>query len=276
MMTAPEGPDRDYVLGTHDEEIERLGLQHRLWRPRALDAWSRAGFAPGQTLIDVGCGPGWAALDLAELVGPKGRVHALDRSRRFLDALETECRRRKLDQLTTHEIDLDDDPLPVTSADGAWGRWIFAFVRHPRDLLARIGAALEPGGALVLHEYFDYRTWRTAPRCAAIEEFVDIVVDSWRAGGGEPDIALDIPRWLEELGFEVRELRPFIDVVSPSSPVWKWPESFIDVGLRRFVELGRLTEERADAMREAIAAASAEPHVRMITPAVLEIVATRR
>ena len=27
--------ERDYVLGTHDDEIYRLGFQHRVWRPRA-------------------------------------------------------------------------------------------------------------------------------------------------------------------------------------------------------------------------------------------------
>ena len=35
-------PAGDYVLGTQDEEIERLGLQHRLWRHRMLDCWRRA------------------------------------------------------------------------------------------------------------------------------------------------------------------------------------------------------------------------------------------
>ena len=80
--------DRDYVLGTHDDEIARLALQHRVWRPRALDAWRRAGFTVGQTLLDIGCGPGHAAVDLAEIVGPSGRIVAMDRSRRFLDALE--------------------------------------------------------------------------------------------------------------------------------------------------------------------------------------------
>lgn len=29
--------DRDYLLGTHDGELERLGLQHRVWRPAVLD-----------------------------------------------------------------------------------------------------------------------------------------------------------------------------------------------------------------------------------------------
>src|SRR5206468_8251332 len=95
--------ERDYILGTHDEELERLGLQHRVWRPRALDAWRRAGITAGQTVLDVGCGPGYAALDLAEIVGPSGRVVALDRSRRFLDALERSRDQRGLVQIETHE-----------------------------------------------------------------------------------------------------------------------------------------------------------------------------
>src|SRR2546428_12890176 len=89
----PEGrtatAERDYVLGTHDDEVARLGLQHRVWRPRALDAWRRAGFTAGQTLLDLGCGPGHATIDLAEIAGPTGRVIAIDRSKRFLDTLET-------------------------------------------------------------------------------------------------------------------------------------------------------------------------------------------
>ena len=52
--------DKDYILGTHDEEILRLGLQHRVWRPKVLDAWKRAGFTVGQTILDFGCVPGYA------------------------------------------------------------------------------------------------------------------------------------------------------------------------------------------------------------------------
>ena len=57
--------DRDYVLGTQDEEIQRLRLQHAVWRPRALEAWRRARFNAGQTIVDIDCGPGYASLDLA-------------------------------------------------------------------------------------------------------------------------------------------------------------------------------------------------------------------
>lgn len=77
--------DRDYLLGTHDAEVARLGLQHRVWRPRMLDAFRRAGITTGQRVIDAGAGPGWASFDLAEIVGPRGRVVALERSGNFLE-----------------------------------------------------------------------------------------------------------------------------------------------------------------------------------------------
>ena len=73
--------DREYVLGTYDEEIERLGLQHRVWRAHMTDCWKRAGLSVGQKVLDVGAGPGYATLDLAQIVGPLGRVAALELSR---------------------------------------------------------------------------------------------------------------------------------------------------------------------------------------------------
>lgn len=272
-MTARE---RDYVLGTHDDEIERLGLQHRVWRPRVLDAWRRAGFTIGQTLIDVGCGPGHATIDLAEIVGPSGRVLAIERSRRFLDALEATRRRRGLDNIEALELDLDEADQSMQGADGAWCRWVLCFVKKPHAVLERIANALRPGGTMVLHEYFDYSTWRLAPRSPEIEEFVTAVMQSWRAQGGEPDIALELPRWLAALGFEIKSLQPIIEVVPASSFVWQWPKSFVEVGLKRLVELKHLTADRAAIISRALNACETRPHTLMITPAVLEIIAQRR
>jgi SAM-dependent methyltransferase len=269
--------ERDYVLGTHDDEIERLGLQHRVWRPRALDAWRRAGFTAGQTIVDVGCGPGYATLDLAEIVGASGKIVAVDRSRRFLDALDRVSRARGLDsRIEAHELDLADSPLPARSADAAWARWILAFVREPRALLTRISKILRPGGVFVAHEYFDYSTWRLSPRSPELEELVSIVIESWRAEGGEPDIGLDLPRWLEELGFEVRSLKTIVDAVHPSSFVWRWPSAFVEVGLARLVSLGRLTAGRSREIQAAFVAREREPSTLMITPGVLEVIAAKK
>lgn len=266
-------PERDYVLGTHDEEIARLALQHRVWRPRVLEAWQRAGFARGQTILDLGCGPGHATLDLANLVGPTGRVRAFDRSHRFLEALGESARSRDVAHVEMVEGDLDDVDLGEAGADGVWCRWVAAFVVRPRDLVTRIHRALRPGGVFVSHEYFDYGTWRLAPPCDELDEFVQVVMGSWRDAGGEPNIGLELPGWLEAAGFEIAALRPLVDVIDPSSPIWPWPRAFIRSGLRRLVDLGQFDRPRADAIWRTFEHRERMPHTRMITPAVLEIVA---
>jgi SAM-dependent methyltransferase len=268
--------EKEYVLGTHDAEVERLGLQHRVWLPHASHTWRQAGFSAGQTLIDLGCGPGYAALDLAAIVGRSGRVVAIDRSRRFLDALGAAARARGLAQLEAVELDLDEQPLPALAADGLWARWLFAFVKGPEPLLRRAAALLRPGGVVALHEYLDYRAFRVSPRSAVFEEFVAEVMASWRAGGGEPDIALELPRWLEALGFQLLSVRPISEVARPGGFLWEWPAAFVAVGLDRLVALGRVAPARAEEMRRSFDEAGRAPGGFLVTPTVLEIVARKR
>lgn len=265
----------DYVLGTGDEEIRRLGIQHSVWRPYALDAWRRAGFGRGQHIVDVGCGPGYATVDLAALVGQEGRVTAIDRSAHFLDALAARQRALDLSNVTVAKLDLSEDALPPIVADGAWSRWVFAFVSRPRELLQRLRGTLRAGGRMVFHEYFDYGTWRLAPRTTTFEEFVQSVMSTWRADGGEPNVALDLLGWLPAEGFRILELRPIIEVISPSDTMWQWPASFMESGVRRLVALKRLTPERGDAILRDFTDAAANPVIRMVTPGVLEIIAVR-
>jgi hypothetical protein len=132
---------------------------------------------------------------------------------------------------------------------------------------------LKPGGTIVVHEYFDYSTWRLAPRSEVFEEFVAAVMASWRDNGGEPDIGLDLPRWMGELGLRVTRRHPIIDVISPSSFIWEWPKTFIEVGLARLVDLGRMTSDQAKHVRDEVESRVAAPHTLMITPAVVEIIA---
>ena len=70
-------------------------------------------------------------------------------------------------------------------------------------------------------------------------------------------------------------MRPTVDVVGPSSLVWEWPRSFVDVGLRRLADLGRLSGSEATAVQEMFAARQSDPSALMVTPAVLETIAVR-
>ena len=265
--------DGDYILGTEDAELARLGLQHAVWRPRAADAWRRAGFSAGQHIVDVGCGPGYATFDLSDIVGHSGRVTAIDRSPRFLNHLARRLASEPGRSVDLVELDLDAGDMPSLGADAAWCRWVFAFLTKPRDLLRGVRRTLKPGAALVIHEYFDYGTWRLVPGDKDFDAFVEVVKTSWRASGGEPDIALDLLSWLPAEGFRVAEVRPIIDVVSPDNFIWQWPATFLETGVARLVELGHLTAGRGDVVKAAFRRTAENPEGRLITPGVLEILA---
>jgi ubiquinone/menaquinone biosynthesis C-methylase UbiE len=265
--------DKDYVLGTHDEEIERLGLQHCVWRSTVLDCWSKAGITTGMQVIDVGAGPGHATLDLAEIVGPTGRVLAVERSRRFIQAAERSCRLRQLSQVAFQEADIMLEPIQAGGYDAAWCRWVASFVSSPAKLIERIRAALKPGGIAIFHEYANYATWQLAPTRPQMESFVREVMASWRAQGGEPNVALQFPAMLSAAGFSVRSIQPRIFTISPRDFMWQWPASFIETNLTRLQNLGRVTAESAEAVRTEFRQAQADPNTWLTTPLVLEIVA---
>lgn len=268
--------ERDYILGTHREEIERLGLQHRVWRPHMLECWRRAGITLGSKVLDVGAGPGYATVDLAEIVGPTGEVHAAERSGNFLQHARETCATRRLSHVHFHEQDLMAGPLAVSGMDAAWCRWVASFVSDPAKLVGTIAGSLRPGGVAIFHEYLDYRTWRLAPPCPPLEAFVSEVMASWRASGGEPDVALSLPTLLEESGLSIRHLAPKVFVIPPTDFIWKWPSEFVEINLQRLLDLGRVDEAWVVSVRTALRAATADPRTLMITPMVLEIVAERR
>lgn len=51
------------MLANTAVELDRLRLQHDLWRPTLQAALGRAGLSPGERVIDFGAGPGFMAQD---------------------------------------------------------------------------------------------------------------------------------------------------------------------------------------------------------------------
>lgn len=266
--------EREYVLGTGDVEVRRLGDQHGAWLPIVRDCWNRAGIAAGHRVIDLGAGPGHAAFDLAAMVGPSGSVTAVERSTRFVSAGLREAGRRGLDNITFVEQDLMSDPLPTGPFDRAWCRWVCSFISSPESLIRGIADVMRPGGIAVFHEYVDYASWRFSPRLPLVEEYIRRVMHSWRADGGEPDIAMSLLPLLREHGFSIREAHPRVYCVSPDDPLWTaWISPFVRTNLRRLRELGEADAVWQNAVLTEFLNAESDPTTLMLTPAVLEIIA---
>lgn len=265
----------DYLLGTHNAELERLGLQHRVWRPMVLDCWRRAGITPGSRVLDIGAGPGFATIDLAEIVGPTGRVVALERSGRYLEAGRRACAGRGCHHVEFHEIDLMAGEIPGDGFDAAWCRWVAAFVSSPQRLVGKLTRALRPGGVAIFHEYLAYETYRLIPPSRMFGEFVAHVIHSWRDSGGEPNIAPALLELLAAAGFTIRETTPRVFCTRPSDDMWNWGASFVRVHLERLRETRAAEAKWIDAVRRAFDAIESRPEARLVTPLVLEIVAER-
>jgi len=267
--------ERDYVLGTHDQELARLGLQHRVWRPVVLDCWKKAGITVGKCVLDVGAGPGYAAVDLAEIVGPTGEVVALERSQSFVGAMREACRARSLTNVEIHKLDLMTDDLPKGDYDFSWCRWVVSFVSDPAVLVKKLAGVMRKGSIAIFQEYGHYETWRFVPRLPNQEQFRQHVIQTWRESGGEPDGAAGLPALLSANGFAIRSATPHIFCVRPNDYMWQWPATFIEIYLPRLIEMGRIDQKFADEVRSDLASAEANPNSLMITPLVLEIVAEK-
>jgi SAM-dependent methyltransferase len=267
--------ERDYVLGTHDEEIVRLGLQHRVWRPAVLDCWQRAGITVGKRVLDVGAGPGYATVDLAEIVGPTGEVVALERSSKFVRAMKEAIRVRSLANVRVHEIDLMTDDLPKGDFDFAWCRWVLSFVSDPSLLIKKLAGVMAKGSLSIFHEYGQYETWRFFPPMPNHLLFRQHVIETWRESGGEPDGARPLPALLSANSFVIRSARPHISCLRPTDYMWQWPATFIDVYLPRLREMGQIDEEFAERVRTEFSDAEKNPNALMITPLVMEIIAEK-
>lgn len=262
----------EYVLGTDGEEIARLGLQHRLWSEQAFAVWSRAEFGPGQTILDVGCGPGFATLDLAQLVGPTGRVVAIDESPHFVGYLEAQRAARGVGNVDPRLGDVHQLNLPPNSVDRAYARWVLCFVRDPELVIRGVAHALRPGGQFAVQDYFDYASLTLAPRSEVFSRVIQAVSRSWRDHGGDDDIAARIPGMMRRTGLDVLSVRPNLRVARPHQPLWAWPTSFFRSFLPRLVQMGAISQELFDQFMAEWEARSRDPDTFIVAPVVYDII----
>jgi ubiquinone/menaquinone biosynthesis C-methylase UbiE len=274
----PSGKE-EYILGTGDLESDRLGLQHRLWAASAHNLWERAGLVPGMSVLDVGCGPGHATMDLAEIVGSRGRVVAVDESPLFLKHLHDKAQGRRL---TNIERVLGDAqqlaqllPEHTGSFDLAYARWVLCFVPNPDAAIAGVAKMLKPGARFAIQDYFNYEAMTLAPRSEPFSRAVRAIGQSWRDRGGDPDIVARLPAMLRAHGIELSDIRINQRVAKPKSSIWAWPDSFWSSYIPRLVVMGYLTEADEKAFEAAWSEASHDPDAFMMLPPVYDLCATK-
>lgn len=241
--------EREYVLGTGDDELARLDLQNRLWSDAAVRAWRRARVGLGQRVLDVGCGPGYATCELAHLVGPAGRVVGVDESRAFVERAGRLAEARGLPQVTARVGDVQQlgEVLADEAAfDLAYARWVLCFVPDPEAVVRGVAAALRPGGRFVVHDYFAYASMTMAPRRQSHDLAVAATVRAWQKGGGDPDVGGRLPAMLAAHGFELEFVQAHVRVARGGDTMFAWPDTWWRTFAPKLVAMGELAQEDCD------------------------------
>jgi SAM-dependent methyltransferase len=102
--------------------------------------------APGDRIIDLGCGFGDTSIELARRVGPTGRVLGVDAAPRFIAAARTEASGPNL----AFEVADIQERVPGGPYDRAFSRMGMMFFASPVMALRKVRAALVPGGQLCM------------------------------------------------------------------------------------------------------------------------------
>lgn len=132
----------------------------RAW---ALDTWIRKYIhnpykifsdyiKEGQTVLDLGCGPGFFSLAMAEMVGEKGRVISVDIQEEMLQMLREKSERAGLkSRIVPHKSQPDKVGLSEM-AHFALAFYMIHEVPDKKKFLGEVASHLKPEGRLLIVE----------------------------------------------------------------------------------------------------------------------------
>jgi len=140
-------PDSAYILDNAGREASvRFDALAAMYDPGTIRHLEERGVTSGWHCLEVGGGGGSIAAWLAARVGPAGRVVVTDIDPRFLEALQ-------VPNLEVRRHDIVNDALPEGTFDLVHSRLVLLHLPEREKALARMIAALKPGGWLVDEEF---------------------------------------------------------------------------------------------------------------------------
>jgi SAM-dependent methyltransferase len=171
----------------------------------------RAAIAPtaGESVLDIGSGPGLLAGELAVDVGPDGSVDGIDPSESMLGLAQ----RRQLEESSGRLSFIAGDacglPFPDASFDAAVSTQVYEYVEDVPAALAEAYRVLRGGGRLlVLDTDWDSIVWHSSDR-----ERMNRVLAAWDEHLVDPYLPRRLGRLLSDAGFSVtrREAIPLLN-----------------------------------------------------------------
>jgi ubiquinone/menaquinone biosynthesis C-methylase UbiE len=152
--------------------------------------------SPGERILDAGCGPGFYAAELLEVVGPRGSVTGVDRSPQMLAA----ARHRNEGHPNVHFFEGDVTSLPIgdESFDAALCVQVLEYVDDVERALGELNRVLVPGGRLVVWDV----DWGTVSLSGSDQARTRRILDAWDGHLAHPTLPHMLSSLLRLRGFE--------------------------------------------------------------------------
>jgi arsenite methyltransferase len=162
------------------------------------------GIERGWRVLDAGCGGGSHLPLLADLVGRRGRVHALDVAPENIAAVQRLARAGELAcALETHLASVLDVPLPEASVDAVWNANVSQYLTDAElgTMLHEFRRVTRPGGVVAVKE-IDGALFQVRPIPSTL--MWHLFESAQRGGVRQPAGVLRteaLPRFMREAGF---------------------------------------------------------------------------
>jgi ubiquinone/menaquinone biosynthesis C-methylase UbiE len=138
-----------------------MGYQHADWltrderekEERSSEMLKQLNVKPGQTVCDFGCGNGFHTLKLAKLVGPTGKVLAVDIQQEMLDMLQARAKRQGIENIESVLAEVHDPKLPEGKVDLILLVDVYHELSHPEPILSSMLRSLSKEGRIALVEF---------------------------------------------------------------------------------------------------------------------------
>jgi ubiquinone/menaquinone biosynthesis C-methylase UbiE len=201
-----------YTHGHHESV-----LRSHTWRTAENScAYLLPHLLPGQSLLDIGCGPGTITADLAQLVAP-GEVVGLDAAEDVLDLAREHAQGLGLDNLRFAQGDLFALEFPSECFDVVHLHQVLQHLSDPVAALIELRRVLRTDGVLAARES-DFGAFTWAPRDPVLDRWLELYFAVTERNGHDARIGPRLLGLAQQAGFS--------DVVLTSSN-WTYadPES---------------------------------------------------